>query len=535
MEHVSGILQDTVLVARRLAALACHGSMTLNRALVGKLHKAVKAPAVGVAAVVGAFFVVFGACLFVYISEQGDSSCPPQKQPAKPDGASALLALAYQGDARLGNKTILKKCMQWEPKQSASPSMEQLRAQLECHSAFIATITHTDDAVAERVSFVARAKGALGAIKGITQRCAALQNKLYTLNRAGAATRRPTEAIVALSGLAGFEQFARDALSTLTFLHSLREKGLVDASSFGDVSRQVPSLQVDLRVCILKAAREARVMVHALPVALPSVQRVEQCKPGLLAGLENLALAKVDLETDPSVNFAAGMLMSEVGMAPSTAPFYGNGGAVSSDWFADTKGFRVPAGIATSEKMLLGSLDALAEATNKAELAKSCLMRLAKHAKFLAGINQYAPAEWRYRASAELARSHASHEMTSSALAQLSYFLSLHGQYEEALKTSTDALGLSNDSLATYLQATLRLGLGELRSVDQVLGAADQLRAVAGKLPAEHLETSRKGVLAKLEELRGISDSEAGVFACLKLGDAAQLLSCVIGRLVYDA
>jgi len=76
--------------------------------------------------------------------------------------------------------------------------------------------------------------------------------------------------------------------------------------------------------------------------------------------------------------------------------------------------------------------------------------------------------------------------------------------------------------------------LGELRTDDQVIAATEQLKNVAGKLPVEHLELSRKEVLNKLDVLRGVSNMGT-LASCLQLGDAAQLLSCVLGRLVYDA
>jgi hypothetical protein len=185
-----------------------------------------------------------------------------------------------------------------------------------------------------------------------------------------------------------------------------------------------------------------------------------------------------------------------------------------------------------SERLLLESLDDDAAGVAMAERSKSCLMRFAKHAKHLAEMNQYAAAEWRYRSSVSLAKRHGHDQLAASSLSQLGYFLSMHGQTETALEAASDALKFGTDALASYLQATLRLSLGKLTSDDLVLAAAEQLKSIEGRLPAQHLEASRSTVLAKLESLRGISESNTFA-ACFVLDDAAQLLSCLFGRLAY--
>jgi hypothetical protein len=296
--------------------------------------------------------------------------------------------------------------------------------------------------------------------------------------------------------------------------------------------QQFSPLRVAFRGCILKVVRMARTIAQALPSASPALQRVQQCKPEMLAGLERLALAEAEQDSDPGVRFGAGLLISDQCISPANTPFFGAQASELLDLAVDAQGHRVPAGLAVSEQMLLESLES-ATVLDRSDRSKACLMRLAKHAKFLADKNQYAAAEWRYRAGAEIAKTHGHHQMAASSLAQLSYFLSLYGQHESALDAATDSLKYGQDSLATYLDATLRLGLGELRTDDQVKSAAQQLKGVEGKLPTPALEATRTSLVGKLEDLHSASASES-ISGCLRLGDAAQVLSCVIGRFVYD-
>ena len=53
------------------------GSTSLTRALRGKVGDRYRS-AVGVVAITGAIIVVVAACLLVYVSDQGDITCPPQ-------------------------------------------------------------------------------------------------------------------------------------------------------------------------------------------------------------------------------------------------------------------------------------------------------------------------------------------------------------------------------------------------------------------------------------------------------------------------
>jgi len=535
VNHMTGIFRDTYFVARRLCTLACYGSRNLGSSLQATAAKKIggdRRKLVG--AVAACFAVIILVAAIAIESYEGTPvyNCPTQvaTKIQVEEGPVLHLKLARKLDTSpVDQRDQLEQCRQWQPAPQTVTPLEQLRAQLECHAMTLEA--HGGEAPDETLAFVERARSALGAVHGISQRCEAVHGKLQSISRAGAASRKPAEAIVALGGLAGFEKFARDASSTLKLVDDL----LLQQNSSHDMSevtQRYSPLRIAFRGCILRVVRMARTISQALPSASPAVQRVQQCKPEMLAGLERLALADAELDSDPGVRFGAGLLISDQCIAPANIPFFGAPSADLSELEVDAQGYHVARGLVVSEKMLLEGLEA-ADAPDRSDRSKACLMRLAKHAKFLADKNQYSAAEWRYRSGAEIAKTHGHDQMAASSLAQLSYFLSMFGKQEPALEAATDALQYGDDSLANYLQATMRLSLGELRSEDQVNAAVQQLKAVEGKLPSQTLEATRVSIVDKLESLRIAAD--APEFAsCLALGDAAQMLSCFIGRLVYE-
>lgn len=408
--------------------------------------------------------------------------------------------------------------------------LEQLQAQLECHSALISAAANEEDAALLNIAFVRRARMVLSALRGINGQCDAVHSKLQTLSRTGAAMRQPIEAVVALGGLASFETSARGGLATLSLLADLLDQSAkTDASQFASIVMEVHHLRIGFQGCVLKSVREARMLAHALPLTNPGIRQVQLCKPEMLMGLERLVLAASAREKDSEVTFDAGLLLSEVSTAPVDPPFFGPPHENSLEWSSDLRGTQVPLQIAMSEKMLLASLESSSD-LDRVERAKFVAIHLATHATHLAQEKQFTAAEWRYRASADVAQKHKHYRIAASSFAQLSYFLSLHGQADNALEAADEALSLGQDSLALYLQASLRLTLGELRTEEQLHEAAKQLIAVKGMLPSQELEANRMEILRKLQSWHQISQAKP-LGACLSYADASEILICGLGWL----
>eukprot|EP00929_Paragymnodinium_shiwhaense_P014302 TRINITY_DN122206_c0_g1_i1.p1 TRINITY_DN122206_c0_g1~~TRINITY_DN122206_c0_g1_i1.p1 ORF type:complete len:539 (-),score=125.67 TRINITY_DN122206_c0_g1_i1:30-1646(-) len=533
LTHAARTIQDSLIVARHLARKAGEGLQLILASFVGvaQLQKLRRSPklALGAAGLVG---VIVALAVALCLEEDGASfeSCPaakPQSRPS-PGSPSDLMARLKGGAIQDERKhALLRQCVDWAPPGGAVPPMEQVRAQLECH----AELTTALPGAAEAEALLARSWDALGAVRGTTQRCEDLSVRLSSLNREKTAMKKPSEVLVALGGLAGFEGVARETAAALTVLKGISER-FPATDSQGDTLGEISDVRSRFSTCTLRAAREARLLAHSLPVHDPRVARVQRCKSEMLKGFEQMALQSAEQAADSQNLLAAGLLLSERSTAPATAPFFGEAAGKTPDSSLDEYGATVSADMVAAEKLLFRGLQA-APAEEQKDRSKQVLMRLAKHAKLLAEDKEYEGAEGRYRKAAEVAKNYEHNQLAASTLAQLSYFLSLHSRYQEALDAATEALSFSHDALATYLQATLRLGLGELRTDSQVQEALESLRAIAGKMPAEHLEANRASTVEKLESWQDVSD--AGTFiACFKFSDAALLLSCFLSRFSYN-
>eukprot|EP00929_Paragymnodinium_shiwhaense_P108206 TRINITY_DN74534_c0_g1_i1.p1 TRINITY_DN74534_c0_g1~~TRINITY_DN74534_c0_g1_i1.p1 ORF type:complete len:591 (+),score=157.06 TRINITY_DN74534_c0_g1_i1:99-1775(+) len=540
--YVIGAFQDTIVVARRLSQLLYEAFLVAMTTLCSALQlDRLKGAQAKVLAFAGAVVVLAVAFLCVMEDSQFDTACPAAtpKRAVPADGAVALLALAEDSrESEAGKLDILRECVAWSPAGGKSPALEQVRAQLQCHitlaqasSQSTATkesgehgLESAEDAAS---SLETRMRTAMGAVRGIGQRCDDLNAKLHSLVRTKTAARKPSEAIVALGGLAGFEGIVGETFATF--------KVLDDAQSFiqsAGSADELAELQSTFTGCLLKVVREARVVAQALPAASPAVARIQRCKPDMLSGFEGDVLQQAARLSAPEVALSAGLLLSEQATAGGSVPLFAQRQSqLPLEPLLDTHGFQVPASMASSEQLLYKSLEATDEASRK-DLSKQVLMRLVKHAKVLAETKEYDAAEWRYQAGAALGKQHGHDQLASSVLAQLSYFLMLHGRYDEALEAATEALIYNNDALAVYLNITLRIQLGEMRTNEQATEALQKLKEIHGKLPAEHLEQARASLTTKLESWQEVSESS--FLSCFGFGDAAFLLSCLLGKFAYS-
>jgi len=516
INQIQGSVRDAVVISAHLARMAWDAMTLACLQLLGcnGLNKLGKWRNVVVIGVVSAVISIFSA---VVLDGEASSDTCPAVAPKAPLAGAPLMLLSEAGElVSAAEKTpVLEKCVQWKPAQGM-PALEQVHAQLECQSELV-SIKGTE---AEKEELAARAKAALGAVRGTTQRCEELTTKFRAFTAGRNQKSKPSDAIVALGGLSGFETIAKATYATLDTLSEL--------SAMTEHTQEIAALQTQFRSCMVKTVREARAIANTLPLTNGAVAKVQRCRPTMLFGVEAMALTEAEKATDNEVLLNAGLLLSEKAIAPRMAPFFGE---ASIETAADAKKIQVPVSMARSERLMSEALKAGSEEGQKL-IAKQVLMRLAKHAKTLAEAKQYEAAEWRYKSGAELAKVHGHQQMASSALAQLSYFLSLNGRYEQALEAATEALEFGEDSLAAYLQVSLKMSLGELRTEEQVQEALETVKQVKGKLPAEHLEGLRAGIETHLESWAEVS-AEGTVASCFKFGDVAFMLSCTLSRIAF--
>jgi len=409
--------------------------------------------------------------------------------------------------------------------------MGEARAQLECHGTFVETMVEEDAASSEALALVDRTRAGLVAIGQVSNQCETVHQKLMSLRRADQVAKSPLKAIMALGGLAGLEQPAAEAFKTLKLISDILERRM-EAGDWDaeDSMHEVPPLRIRFRACLARAVREARSIAQALPPASPVTLKARRCRPDLLVKVEQLAILEAEAEGDPGVIFSAGLLMSEASMTANDVPFFGTKPS-RSDWSLDSRGFRVPTGIANAEDMLWKGFQA-SFGPDETERAALRAIRICQHAKMLVQLKLDAAAEWRYRAGAELASKYGRHKLASHCLAQLSYFLYVNGFEEKALDVADEAVTLGSDPLASYLQVMLRSNLGLLRTDGETRSAAKQLAELQGQLHAKELEETRTSIHANLVFWEGVS--EAGtISSCFSLGDSAQVLICVLARFAY--
>lgn len=547
--HAQSAMEDTIYMGRQLYSLVQEGGIALFTVVGGspfmKKMRAKLGPRKFAAVISAAIVLTFLVFVFILVfdEEPMQASCPAQlRQPRGtiPHGPTQLLALAQEakgnGSWNPSSKQILRQCAKWEPAQGVAPPIQELRAQLEGHDTLVATMADDEDEAAEMamegLALVERTRHVLGLIVEMSDQCDTMLGKLHAIRRADTASLNPSEAIVALSGLAGFEKHAREAMSTLKTLTDILETR-VEAGDWDaeDSMHEVPPVRIRFRGCLLKCVREARAISVALPQASPATKRAQQCRPDLLVPAEQLAFQEAEKEVDPGVVFSAGLLMSEVSVTVGQTPLFG-APKDDTEMLEDAQGILVPRGIALGEQKLLQGFQA-SFGPDETERAALSAIRLCQHAKFLMQMGADSAAEWRYRAGAELAGKHGRDKLASHSLAQLSYFLSVRGRGETALQVANEAMTIGFDPLASYLQVAMRMDLGVIRTEEETRSAADQLMAVVGKLPMRHLEEQRTATHSNLLAWQEVS--ETGSFAsCFSLGDAAQMLICLASRVAYD-
>jgi hypothetical protein len=426
------------------------------------------------------------------------------------------------------------QALYWQCVQRPSvPTLADVRAQLECLADLDAEtfgrISSNENFPGARI-----ANTAIMAARGVSRQCTLLHEKLDSFVHSDVGPLRTSDAIVSLGGAAGLESSMREAFLLLRLLVPQNSRQL-----YGDVQVQasdVVSVRDDLVRCALMSARQARVLSHSLSFANVAVRKVSKCKPNLLVGFESVSLAESHDADDPGVAFQRGLLMSEIIGAPANAPFVGakdDLGGWTADWSADSKGHTTPTQIILSEHLIQTGVLAAKDDAESAQRSRIFASRLAVHAMLLTEMKQNSAAEWRYAHSATMAVRHGPADFASSSLGLLSHFYSLRGNTVKALEVAERALTHGDDSLSTYLRASLRFEAGLVVSDEQMYEVFEHLQAVEGKLPTKHLETARVEKLALIGKLGKISAARQ-LSSCIAAGDVADVLICFLGKLAFE-
>jgi len=532
--HATNVIHDTVFLAqqgweltKRLAAAAA-GLPLMQKALGNKKTS--------VALVVSALIAIISVVLVLDLHGDDFESCPALTKTTTriEGGPQSLLEMAEKAHAEEGwtprAKQLLLHARQWSSPQGRKAPIAEMHAQLRASELLKDLTEGIAEKEEEAAIMVERAKITIGGVGDVSQQCEGLHGKLKTLRTEGHMSS--SKALVGLGGLSGFEKIAQEAFATLhtveNVLQRRMEEGDWDAE---DAMHEVPPLRIRFRQCMLKAVKEARAIAGSLSAGDESLQRAQRCRPDLLTGIEELAFAQAEAEDDPGITFSAGLLLSEAGVSPSNTPFFGATGKANS-MVIDPKGYKVPDDLMKSEQMMLQSYQN-SYGPDETERAALSAIRLCQHAKHLMNQGLDGATEWRYKAGAELAEKHGRDKLASHSMSQLSYFLVLKGRDGEALKVADEAIGLSNDPLASYLQVQLRRSLGRYQTSEDVEDAAEQLAEVEGKLLTKQMEETRTALqkniaLWKQVQVKGTYQS------CFILNDAAEVMTCLLAKIAYE-
>jgi len=348
------------------------------------------------------------------------------------------------------------------------------------------------------------------------QRCKGVTNQLHELRQAKVGQQNEERMLSTFRSLASLEHaFPRERFVRVTS-HLTAELHATKGTS------QQPDVPPTAGACLVNTVREARSLVASSPPPSRFSQRPSRCILGFLERIEAFALQQAERAKDGESVFNLGLYWSELAVA-------GRGSSSSKHWVRDAKGWHVPQQIARAEQFLLNGEQAT---TGPARGERGALraLRLYQHAKFLALEHHDAAAEWRFQAAAELASSNRRRKLAAHCLARLSYFVYLRGRHRDALSFATAALAHFSDPFASYLQATLRRSLDELRTSEDIEVAERQIRDAVGHLPSQGLEQQRAA--AEQELMLWRAAAEGGFDKCFALVDVARVLLCFLCKSV---
>jgi len=290
------------------------------------------------------------------------------------------------------------------------------------------------------------------------------------------------------------------------------------------------------RVCFVQLVTFARQLTASLPRVGGNANGALGCAVGMLEGIEEKAMREVGLEESASALSLLGVHWSVLSVS-SSASLFGSGPMPpgeqsSSGWVQDYWGTLAPADMVHAENLF--SKSGQAHGPKSAQTSALSLVhahRLKDHARALESHEQHSAAAKRYQLMAQLAEEGGSASLSAYALSQLSLSLKMQGSDEDALTAAKGAVDLTMDPLAQFVLATVRLSSGLLTTEASMKTAEGQLRAVAGQLPTDEMETERTKTHNEMLMWRWVSDGNAN--KCLWTGDAARFLICAMCKFIF--
>jgi len=504
----------------------------------------------------------------------GEPETPTQTSSEMPSELIRRAIAASDVGDKLGQRTALQACAVWawipneQGNDPAAPPNE-LFSQLECYGEMLERLDAGGYELESLVSSSrklykvlekrseedidtwasAQAEWARVSTSAMLKRSSQIADELKKLGKAKPGSVSVVQALASLRKFGALERVFREALSASHVGISILQRASEAGHDVGDDLEELWNTRALLRVRMLRALREARILAPSTPAHSPEVKELLRCSSihassrsskskaaAPLWSIEGLILEEAHAESDPSATFSLGEYWSERGVAPdkvlpSWRAIFGDTGA-STVWVRDAgegqDSSHVPEEIAKAEELLKLGCDNTVGA-DVSERAALRSLRLYQHAKFLAQKHHDAAAELRYRLSANVAVEHHRKRLAAHSLARLGYLYTLRGRHSEALVAVEESVALAKDPLAQYLQSVLRRNAGELKNSEDVLAAEVQLNEVAGLLPSKYLEEQRAKSSAELKWWRAAAGGSAK--QCFRTQDAANFLVCLLCKM----
>lgn len=443
-------------------------------------------------------------------------------------------------------RSALHQCIQWAPEASSDQlaDADEMQAQLQCYSALIEPSMQSSVAVDllsqsrhvyERLREQSNSDGEIWnstQVEWAKITHAALQNQCGNIGAEMRSLRKDVKnkqlnlkaAISALQTLAALRKpFVEVLQATRQSAQVLRPLAAEGSFSVVEELEELRDTRVASRICMLQCLHEARGLARVLPESSEHVQKAVDCDPEMMVQIEALILQQAEQEPDAAAATTLGEYWSEIGISGQAATFFGSSHREPS-WVQDSAGLYAPEHLVKGE-LLMKNGEEGSLSSERFDRGASRALRLYQHAKFLALKHHDAAAEWRYRASADVAAANHREKLAAHALTRLGYFLILRGRQNEAVDIIKEALDYFEDPLGLYLQATLRRSLGKLQTAHEIQEVEDQVAAVQGQLPSKALEDQRTATHIELQFWREAANGS--LLTCLSAQDAAKFFICV--------
>jgi len=375
-------------------------------------------------------------------------------------------------------------------------------------------------------------------LDSLEERCASLNKEFLSFSKAVPTSRHLSIAAKLLEDLRSFDAQYDLAMSYQGPAYAPHDLSDQNATGWQKAQKALvdsKSKSTAIRVCFLQLVTSARRLTTSLPRVGGNANGALGCAEGMLEGIEEKAVRELELDKSATALSCLGVHWSVLSVS-SSAPLFGSGlmpsGQPSLSWVQDYWGMQAPADMVYAEDLFFQSAKAHPPKSVRASaLSLVHAHRLKEHAQALESYEQHSAAAKRYQLMAQLAEEGGSAPLSAYALSQLSLSMKMQGSDEEALAAAKGAVDLTMDPPAQFVLATVRLSSGLLTTEASMKGAEGQLRAAAGQLPTEEMETQRAKIHSEMLMWQKISHGNAN--ECLWTGDAARFIICAMCKLIF--